>query len=85
MGGPIGSGVALALPVQHVVPGYRYRIERFCELHLEHHAPASPKGDLRADKVHLPHPAKALVIDRAQTIAIPIEAMPPGFQRLGIM
>ena len=46
---------------------------------------AAAEGQLAADQIHLPHAAEALVIQRADAVAVALEPAAPGAQRLGIM
>src|SRR5579864_672461 len=57
----------------HVVAGQRDRIDGLGQLHLKDQMAGAPERDLGAGQVHLPHPAEALVIDRAQAGAVLIE------------
>src|SRR6185437_5228093 len=57
----------------------------FGELNLEVHVAVEAEGDLRAGQVELPHPAEALIVERADALAVGVEAGAPGTQGLGIV
>jgi len=74
-----------ALPIEHVVAGQRHGIDAIRQLHLEHQMPGVPEGEFRADQIGFPHPTEALVIERADAVAVLLETAPPLPQRLGVM
>src|SRR5262245_10970215 len=74
-----------AFPFLDVVARQRHAVDALGQLDLEHHVTVRAEGDLAADQIKLPHAAEALVIDRADAVAMLVEAAAPLAQRFGIV
>src|SRR5260221_401675 len=74
-----------ALDVDHVVPRQRHGIDPLGELYLEYYVADVPEGHLCAGKIEFPHPAKTLVIEVCDLLAVGFEPLTPFHQGFCVM